>query len=71
MTRILSILSLMAGVSACGIHVTSDPVKVEHSITLNVEGILDFCNKEFPSDDAEFKKCVSELADLFHVSLDA
>lgn len=60
---------LIPFISACGMHVTSDPVKVEHTFTLNIEGIIEFCDKKYPNDDASFSACVTEIAALLNIPL--
>ena len=68
--KYLTIALLLSLISACGMHVTSDPVKVEHTFTLNIEGIIEYCDRKFPNDDGNFQACVQEIAALFNIPVD-
>lgn len=35
---------MMLTLSGCGVRLTTDPIKVEHSIDINIVSVEEFCN---------------------------
>jgi hypothetical protein len=60
---VLCLLILL--VPACGVHVTSDPVQVKHTVVIDIAGIVDHCEAVCDGSTACFEDCARRFFDLF------
>lgn len=60
--KTIALMILATNLVACGVHVTSDPVKVEHEITINMEPIEQFCSDICSGESTEdsFNSCKND-----------
>jgi hypothetical protein len=62
----LAFTSLAFSLTGCGMHVTSDPVKVKHEITFDVQAFIDYCEMVCNGDQVCFQDCARRFIDLLN-----
>jgi hypothetical protein len=55
---------LLLTLSGCGIHVSSDPVRVEHYLTINLEAVAQYCQATCDGDLACYNECFDRIIKL-------
>lgn len=67
--RFIGILMVLAAgllAAGCGMHVTADKVTVEHKISFDIEGMLDYCELACDGSTVCFEDCAGRFIDLLN-----
>ena len=65
-TRLLGLIAILLVplIAGCGVHVSSDPTRVDHVVSFDFSGMLDHCEAVCQGSAVCFEDCARRFIDL-------